>query len=210
MRPELVVTHDLAATAAAEILRIRPRTLALAGGATPRLLYERLAGTALPWATTEIFFSDERCVPPDHPASNYRMVYEALLAKVAARPHRMPAERCDPRAYERELREVFGPGTPAFDLVLLGIGSDGHTASLFPGDPALDERERLVVRVPRPDHPRLTMTLPVLSAAHLALFLVAGPTKRRALRRLLAGDDIPAARVHADRVIIIADREAAP
>ena len=78
------------------------------------------------------------------------MVYEALLAKVAARPHRMPAERCDPRAYERELREVFGPGTPAFDLVLLGIGSDGHTASLFPGDPALDERERLVVRVPRP------------------------------------------------------------
>ena len=156
-----------------------------------------------------MFFGDERCVPPDHPDSNYRMAYEALLSHVQARVHRMPGETCDAAAYEEELTRVFGPGLPEFDLVLLGLGEDGHTASLFPGDPALDITDRRVVRVERPDHPRLTLTLPVLSAAKVVMFLVSGESKREALGRLLAGADIPAARVRARQVIVIADEAAA-
>jgi len=136
------------------------------------------------------------------------MANEALLSKVPVSVHRMPGERCDAGEYETEMRDVFG-ATPVFDLVLLGLGADGHTASLFPNDSALEESERWVVAVPRPDHQRLTLTLVVLSAARTALFLVTGPTKREALRQLLAGEDIPAARVHASEVLIIADKAAA-
>jgi 6-phosphogluconolactonase len=119
--------------------------------------------------------------------------------------------RCSAEDAERELREHFGGGVPRFDLVFLGLGADGHTASLFPGHPALEERTRLVVRVDRPDHPRLTLTLPVLSAARIAMFLVSGEGKRAALRRLLEGDlAIPAARVAAERVVVVADPAAAP
>lgn len=207
---ELVVAEgDVAAAAAGLIVELQPRTIALAGGNTPSALYERLAGIDYPWAKTEVFFGDERCVPPDHADSNYRMAHAALLAKVPARVHRMPAEGCDARAYERELASVFGPGLPVFDLVLLGLGTDGHTASLFPGDPALEERERAVVRVVRPGHPRLTLTLPVFSAARVALFLVAGAEKRAMLAALLTGGEIPAARVAAHRVIVVADHAAA-
>ena len=209
MKPELVVAQDIAVAAAERFLALRPRTVALAGGSTPRRLYERLATCAFPWSATEIFFGDERCVPPDHPGSNYRMADEALLSKVPANVHRMPAETCAAEAYEEELRQVFGAGPPEFDLVLLGLGEDGHTASLFPGDPALEEKERWVIRVERPDHARLTLTLPVLSAAKVALFLVLGAAKREALQRLRDGDDIPAARVRAKRVVIVADEAAA-
>lgn len=208
--PELRVTSDVAGAAAELILSEQPRTLALAGGRTPRALYERLVGADLPWAEMDICFGDERCVPPTHPDSNYRMAHEALLRTVPARVHRMCGERCDPEAYEHELRALFGEGEPAFDLVLLGLGVDGHTTSLFPGDPALEERERWVVRVERRDHARLTLTLPVLSAARLALFLVTGAEKREPLRRLLAGEPIPAARVAAQRVLVLADVAAAP
>jgi 6-phosphogluconolactonase len=121
----------------------------------------------------------------------------------------MPGATCDALAYEADLRSIFGEGTPAFDLILLGLGEDGHTASLFPGDPALEVRDHLVVRVTRPDHPRLTLTLPVLKAARLVLFLVAGASKREALRRLLNNEDIPAARVHAARTLVISDPAAA-
>ncbi len=138
------------------------------------------------------------------------MATEALLSKVRARVHRMRGESCDAAGYEEELRAVFGEGVPAFDLAFLGMGADGHTASLFPGDPALEERRRLVVRVQRPDHPRLTLTLPALSAAKLAVFLVSGEDKRGALRRVLADEELPAARVAANRVVIIADPAAAP
>ena len=209
VKPELVVVQDVAGAAAERFLTLRPRTVALAGGSTPRRLYERLATCAFPWSETEIFFGDERCVPPDHPDSNYRMAGEALLSKVPANVHRMPGETCDAAAYEEELRQLFGAGLPEFDLVLLGLGEDGHTASLFPGDPALEEKERWVVRVERPDHARLTLTLPVLSAAKVALFLVLGAAKREALQRLRDGDDIPAARVQAKRVVIVADEAAA-
>jgi 6-phosphogluconolactonase len=137
------------------------------------------------------------------------MAHESLLGKVAARVHRMPAEGCDPVAYEHEIASILGPGLPVFDLVILGLGADGHTASLFAGDPVLEVQDRWVERVNRPDHPRLTLTLPVLSAAKMALFLVSGQEKREAVRRLIAGTDSPAARVGAGRVVIVADEAAA-
>jgi 6-phosphogluconolactonase len=121
----------------------------------------------------------------------------------------MRGESCDASGYERELRAALD-GSLSIDLVILGLGEDGHTASLFPGDPALEESGRLVVRVERSDHPRLTLTLPILSAAPLVLFLVEGEGKRHAVRGLLTGADIPAARVAAERVVVLADPAAAP
>jgi 6-phosphogluconolactonase len=209
MRQELRVVDDLSAASTDLFLEIAPRSLALAGGTTPRRCYESLASLEYPWSEVDVFFGDERCVPPDHPDSNFRMAREALLSRVPARVHRMPGESCDAAAYERELRNVLGPN-PALDLVVLGLGEDGHTASLFPGDPALEEEMSLVLRVERPDHSRLTLTLPVLSAAPVAVFLVEGKRKREALRRLLTGAGIPAARVRAERVVILADPAAAP
>ncbi len=208
MTRKLIVADDVATVAAEHVVDRQPRTLALAGGSTPRALYEHLADCNLPWADMEIFFTDERCVPPDDRNSNFRMANEALLSKVAVNVHRMPGERCDAGEYETEMRNVLG-ATPVFDLVLLGLGADGHTASLFPGDVALEEDRRWVVAVRRPDHKRLTLTLAILSTARTAIFLVTGATKRDALRRLLAGEDIPAARVHAGEVLIIADKAAA-
>lgn len=207
---ELEVTTDIAEAATQLFLRQRPRSVALAGGRTPRALYERLATQEYDWEALDVFFGDERCVSPDHPDSNFRMANEALLSKVPARVHRMRGESCDAAGYEEELRAAFGEGVPALDLVFLGMGADGHTASLFPGDPALEETGRLVVKVARPDHPRLTLTLPVLSASKLAVFLVSGEEKREALRRVLAGEELPAARVAARRVVIVADLAAAP
>src|SRR5688500_12813158 len=189
-RPKLIVAEDWLEAALAVILAAQPRTVALAGGSTPRGLYERLATAPLPWADIEVFFGDERCVPPDDPASNYRLAHQALLRHVPARVYRMRGETCDAVAYEAVLRDRLGP-RPALDLALLGLGEDGHAASLFPGDPALQERERLVARVQRPDFARLTLTLPVLSASRLALFLVTGAAKRDALRSLLEGGPIP-------------------
>lgn len=210
MTRELLVTSDIGQAAADLFLRQRPRSVALSGGRTPGAVYARLAALEYDWASVEIFFGDERCVPPDHPDSNFRMANEALLSRVPARVHRMRGETCDAAGYEDELRAVFGEGLPAFDLVFLGMGADGHTASLFPGDPALEETRRLVVKVERPDHPRLTLTLPVLSSSSLAVFLVSGGDKRGALVRVLGGEDLPAARVAARRVVIIADAAAAP
>lgn len=210
MTPELVVADDVAATAVELFLQIAPRTIALAGGTTPRAMYERLSRSSYDWRGVEVFFGDERCVPPDDAASNYGMARAALLSKVLARAHRMRGESCDAEGYEAELRSTFEEQVPRFDLVLLGLGEDGHTASLFPGDAALEEREQSVVAVERPDYRRLTLTLPVLSAAKVAMFLVTGEGKRPALRELLRGGDIPAARVEAERVVVIADRAAVP
>ena len=206
---ELVVTGDVAGAAVAEFVRAAPRLVALAGGRTPRAFYERLAGIDYPWPEVDILFTDERCVPPDHPDSNHRMVRESLLSRLDPPPrvHRMPGESCDAEAHEAELRNTFG--ALRLDLAVLGLGADGHTASLFPGDAALDERIRLVARVERPDHPRITLTLPALSSASLAMVLVEGEEKREAVGRLLAGEDIPASRVGAERVLILADPAAA-
>lgn len=196
--PELMVVPDIAKKAAALFHQIRPRTLVLAGGQTPIPVYCRLAEEPYPWHEVDIFFGDERCVPPDDPASNFRMANECMLSHINARVHLMTD--CDAEAYEREIRDI-----QAFDLAFLGIGADGHTASLFPGHPRLEERERLVVRVDAPDYTRLTLTLPALSRARTVIFLVAGAQKRDAVRRVMAGEDVPAARVQAPRLVIVAD-----
>ncbi|MEO9255037.1 MAG: 6-phosphogluconolactonase [Tepidiformaceae bacterium] len=208
-RELLVAPGDLAEFAAEIFLSLDPRTIALAGGSTPRALYERLATSNQPWPATDVFFSDERCVPLDDPDSNFRMANEALLSKVSARVHPMGGKDCDAVAYEAELAAVFGPGLPVFDLILLGVGTDGHTASLFPGDPALDEFARNVVRVQRPDHPRLTFTFPVLDAAKVVMFLVAGAQKQHVVAEMFEESAIPAARVNAERVFVVADKAAA-
>jgi 6-phosphogluconolactonase len=204
---ELRVSEDWVGVAVTLFLETAPRTVALSGGSTPRALYERLAVTPYPWSDVDVFFGDERCVSPEDPDSNFRMARDALLSRVPARVHAMTG--CDPVAYEHELERVVGAGIPVLDLVFLGLGEDGHTASLFPGDPALEERERAVLLVDRPDHRRMTLTLPVLSAARLAIFLVIGESKRVALRSLLRDEDVPAARVRASRVVVVADRAAA-
>jgi len=218
---------EAAAIAVAERGRF---TIALAGGATPRPLYALLADAGapfrarVPWDRVHVFFGDERCVPPDHAESNWRMAREALLDPVRpASAWRMPGEQPDPAAaaaaYEAVLARFFGVSAaggspPAFDVVLLGLGADGHTASLFPGSPALEETVRWVAApwVPRLGAHRLTLTLPVLNAAREALFLVAGADKADALRRVLAGDAaLPAARVRpAGGAIFYVDRAAAP
>jgi 6-phosphogluconolactonase len=214
---DLRVFDDLEAlvNAAVELFaEERPRTIALSGGSTPKPVYERLATLDYPWSDVDVFFGDERCVPPDDPDSNFRMANEALLSKVAARVY--PMNDCDADAYEADLRAVFGPDVevPSIDLNFLGIGDDGHTASLFPGKPALDVTDRWVVDVPEPGmpppHPRLTLTFPVHNASKLAVFLVSGEKKRERIRQLMADDEsIPSARIHARRVVVLADRAAA-
>jgi 6-phosphogluconolactonase len=208
---------EAVAAAAVRAVAARGRfTLALSGGSTPRRLYALLADPAapfrasVPWARTHLFFGDERPVPPDHPDSNYRMAREALLAHVpVASVHRIRGE--DPaaaEAYEAELRAFFGVppagAPPRLDLVLLGLGPDGHTASLFPGSEALDERVRWVLSpfVARFGTRRTTLTLPVLDRARAVLFLVAGADKAPALAQALApspgAEPLPAARVRPD------------
>jgi 6-phosphogluconolactonase len=202
-------------------------SIVLSGGSTPRALYSLLASefrAQVPWANVQVFWGDERYVPPEDPRSNYRMATETLLDHVPCPPaniHPMPTHfpNADEAArdYELTLRNHFVGGWPDFDLVLLGIGDDGHTASLFPGSLALAERTRWVVaaRAPVEPHVRLTLTLPALTRAAAVYVLVAGATKAKALRHVLegAGDWIkyPAAgvRLEAESVIWWADREAA-
>jgi 6-phosphogluconolactonase len=203
---------------AGEAVRARGRfAVALAGGSTPQALHRLLADPAAPyrqrvdWRRTHVFFGDERCVPPDHPDSNFGAARAALLAHVpvpAGQVHRLRGEDPAPaRAaadYERELRALgAAPGqVPRLDLVVLGLGEDGHTASLFPGTAALLERERLVLanHVPQLGAWRLTVTLPLLAAARAALFLVSGARKAGAVAAVLAdaGRELPAGRVRLD------------
>jgi 6-phosphogluconolactonase len=211
--PELIVADDVAGEALQAFRRLNPGNVALAGGSTPRPFYERLASAGgFDWSGLDVFFTDERCVAPDHPDSSFRMVRESLLSKIpppGPMVWRMPGETCDAERHESALREFAGRTRSFLDLAILGLGEDGHTASLFPGDNALREYERWVVRVERTPHARLTLTLPVLSAAGTAMFLVTGASKRAALRRFLDGENIPAARVEARTVLVIADPDAA-
>ena len=179
-------------------------SLALSGGETPRGLY-RLLGSefraAVPWARVHFFWGDERYVPVDHAESNYRMARETLLDHVpcpASNIHPMPTHLSPAAAaaaeYERVLRDYFGDGAgPRFDLNILGIGEDGHTASVFPGSPAVDEQERWVVVAHTDANPqwRLTLTLHALSRSTNVWVLVAGANKARALRRALSTDSDP-------------------
>ncbi len=153
--------------------------IALAGGSSPRSLYERLVQAEVDWSALHIFFGDERCVPPDHASSNYRMAHEALLRHVAipeAQVHRIRGE-LSPEEAARSYSEVLG--SEPLDLVLLGMGGDGHTASLFPGGPELEERERWVVVSKSPIEPRdrVSLSLAALNSARTVLFLIAGADK---------------------------------
>jgi 6-phosphogluconolactonase len=186
---------ELAVREAAELLAavaLRGGHIAVSGGSTPRPAYEAAARLQPDWSRAEIWWADERCVPPDDERSNYRLVRESLLDRLdrgAAIEHRVRGElsrAAAADAYENELRGVV------FDLVLLGIGPDGHTASLFPNDPALDELRRRALAVPRPDVDRVTLTIPPLTAAETVLFLVVGEEKAPAVARAFAGDPDPA------------------
>jgi 6-phosphogluconolactonase len=178
-------------------------SVALSGGDTPREMYQQLAReplrSAFPWAQTHFFWGDERCVPPEHPRSNYGMAFESFLAHVPAPPgnlHRMRGE--DPpeqaaAAYALELRGFFGEGLPRFDLIHLGVGEDGHTASLFPASERLTEQERTVCTAydAQQKEFRLTLTAPVLNAASRVEFLVLEPEKADIVRTILHGPQEP-------------------
>lgn len=213
MEGELFVAEDVAEKGLDLFLEAHPTTVVLSGGSTPGALYRRLADSGYGWARMELFFGDERCVDPTSPDSNYRMVHEALLSRVEASAYPIDGASCDAEGYERLLRERFGSRVE-FDLAIYGLGSDGHTASLFPGRPELEVSDRLAVPVPHPGQPplvpRVTMTVPALSSAGLGVFLVSGRDKRKALQSLLNGEDIPAARLRPRRLIVVADRAAAP
>lgn len=199
--------------------------LALSGGNTPRAAYQSLAGLLDDWSAVELWYADERCVGPDDPESTHRLVAESLLAHIAGdapREHRVRGE-IDPEAaareYARELRAAVSPtkpgGLPALDVSLLGIGEDGHTASLFPGHPEVEDSSGalcLPVRdSPKPPPERVTLSLPVLQAARSSLLLVAGAAKADALAAALAGPDprVPASLLVSERMHVVADAAAA-
>jgi len=173
-------------------------SIALAGGGTPQPLYQALAQESLPWHQIHAFWGDERYVPADSPDSNQRMAREAWLDRVGVPPgniHPMPTEANDPeadaRAYEATLQECFQPAPgegPRFDFVLLGMGDDGHTASLFPQSEAVQVRDHWVTVGRKDGNPRLTLTVPVLNQARCVVFLVAGETKTEALQHVFAPD----------------------
>ncbi|MEO7837426.1 MAG: 6-phosphogluconolactonase [Acidimicrobiales bacterium] len=220
MNGDLVVVDDLAGEFAERVIEaFRHRSnedfsLALSGGQTARHCYERLAADSahrIDWWLVEVYWGDERCVAPEDADSNERLGREALLERVGAAGSIHPM-RCDdgPDPYQMRIGELG-----RLDIVHLGLGADGHTASLFPDSPGLDaDPGRLVVMNEDPTginpHRRMTLTLSGIARARLVLFTVAGAEKRPAMQRIIDGDDLPAARVRADRVVWLVDREAAP
>jgi 6-phosphogluconolactonase len=204
----LQAVAEAIATRVAEVLARQERfSLALSGGNTPRALYRLLSAeyrTRVDWHRVHLFWGDERYVPHDHPASNFRMARETLIDPLSLPPenvHPMPTDAPSPeesaRLYEQQLRAFFGE-LPRWDLILLGMGADGHTASLFPGTSALLERKRWVTVGEAPVEPRvrLTLTLPVLNAAKAVYFLVTGADKAETVRRILVQQEpLPAALV---------------
>src|SRR3954453_17236501 len=198
MRPEVRISDQLPDDAARLLADAAERGghIVITGGSTPKNAYTRVAELGADWSRTEIWFSDERCVGPEHEHSNFKMVNEALLSKIEPRAaHRMQGERGpnDGAAeYAKELEAVFGPDVvPQFDLILLGIGPDAHCASLFPNNPELGIRDRTVAGVQQPGMaplvPRITLTLPVLNAGARVVFLVSGEDKAEAVARAFNG-----------------------
>jgi 6-phosphogluconolactonase len=217
---ELIVVDDLPGAFAARVIdafQHRPEDLfgfALCGGSTARPCYERLAAEStdvIDWLSVNIYWGDERCLPPDHPDSNQLLGRQALLEKVGAANAVYPMS-CDegPDAYQLRLGEVG-----KLDVTHLGMGPDGHTASLFPDSGALfADPGQLVARNEDPSgrnpYPRLTLTLSGIARSRLVIFTVAGAAKRATLQSVLDGANLPAAQVAADRVIWLVDRDAAP
>jgi 6-phosphogluconolactonase len=183
--------------------------MALSGGGTARACYEHLATvTTIDWTRVDVFLGDERCVPAEDPEANQRLVREALLEPTGGLAHLFPMDCAEPDAYADLLTSL-----PALDLVHLGLGPDGHTASLFPGSPALEAPpESLVVVNEDPSgrnpHPRITFTLSAIGRGRRVVFTVAGADKHDALGRILAGEDLPAARVRAPAVFWLCDNAA--
>lgn len=208
--------EQVSATAAEELIQLAVNAveargvfrIALSGGSTPKTLYSKLScdndlKKQMPWQNTHFFWSDERTVPPDHQDSNYRMVQEALFKHVdvsETQIHRIHAEAEDPNRaaeeYEKEIRQHFDvkpPSIPQFDLILLGMGPDGHTASLFPGTEALKEQKRLIVSnwVSKFNTHRITFTVPLINHAANVMFLVCGEDKAAALKAVIDGHPDP-------------------
>ena len=197
-------SRDLARAAAEYFVARKPRTVALSGGSTPKVLFELLADPNEPfrdqiaWPSIHFFWSDERHVAPDHPDSNYRMANEAMLSHVPVtneNVHRVPSENPSAsgaaHAYERTLIETTHQSLPELDLILLGVGTDGHTASIFPDSDVLHESKRLVAApwVEKLQTYRITMTLPLLNNATSILFLVSGSEKAQIVKEVLQGPE---------------------
>lgn len=218
---ELKIVDDVAAEAAARIAAVAEAggSVVLSGGSTPRRAYE-IASEA-DWSTAKVWFGDERCVPPDDERSNFRMAKEALFDRLEAPPaaiFRMPGELAPEEAAHQYAADIFEHDAEPFDLLLLGIGSDAHTASLFPGKPEISQRNLLVTAVPEagldPFVPRVSLTVPALVRAKEILFLVAGPDKAGPVKQSFATEHsmTPAgivARKARGRVTVLLDAAAA-
>jgi 6-phosphogluconolactonase len=238
LNAKVITVSDPAALAKAAAERIVARVSAnsdrvaacLAGGSSPKQLYQLLATEAyrnrIPWDRMHWFVGDERFVPATDPLSNIAMMRDAFLDRCApgANIHPIPTDSADPKEaahrYERELKSFYGANEldltrPLFDVVLLGVGPDGHTASLFPGYPAVEETKRWVIEVPKahvePFVPRVTLTLPVLGSCREMLFEASGAGKRAILTRVFAGEDLPANRARSTgETIWLVDAAAVP
>src|SRR3954447_9337563 len=204
MRPEVRISEQLTEDAARLVADAAEHGghLVITGGSTPKAAYDEAAALGADWSRTEIWFTDERCVGPEHEHSNFRMAEQSLLSKIEPRAvHRMQGERGPEdgaREYQSELAAVFGADAiPAFDLILLGLGPDAHCASLFPGNPELGIKDRPVAGVEQPGMaplvPRITLTLPVLNAGARVVFLVSGEEKAEAVARAFNGRPGPEA-----------------
>jgi len=236
---QVISVSDPAALATAAADRITAKIAAnagrvaicLSGGSSPKQLFQLLATDAyrdrIPWDRVHWFIGDERFVPADSSLNNMTMARQAFLDRCApaANVHPIPTEGTDPEdaahRYERELKSFYGaneldPARPLFDVVLLGVGPDGHTASLFPGYPAIEETVRWVIDVPKahvePFVPRVTLTLPALGSCREMLFEASGAGKRAILSRVLDGEDLPAnrARSQGGETVWLLDRAALP
>ena len=238
LQPIVIIVDDAVALAEAAAKRLVERTvgkdrtaICLTGGSTPEGLYRLLATerwrSQIPWDRVHWFIGDDRFVPQSDPLSNIGMARRLFLDRVPAprqNIHPMAKDATDPdgaaRRYEDDLKRFYGaerldPARPLFDFVLMGLGRDGHTASLFPGSPALDEKERWAVGVAQagmePFVPRITLTFPALASTREMLFLVDGAGKRDILSRVLCGEDFPAQRATCDGELVwLIDRDAAP
>jgi 6-phosphogluconolactonase len=235
---KIITVADPAALAKAAAARILARisanngrvAICLTGGSSPKQLYRLLATDAyrnkIPWPRVHWFIGDERFVPANDPLHNMGVARQIFLDRFApaANIHPIPTDTANPdeaaRRYERELQSFYGadeltPATPLFDVVLMGVGPDGHTASLFPDYPAIEETQRWVVGVPQahvePFVPRVTLTLPVLASSREMLFEIAGSEKREVLTRVLGDENLPANRARsAGETVWLVDRAALP
>ena len=237
--PKLTIVPDAAALAQEAATRLLARlseprerfAVGLTGGSSPEGLYRLLASepyrSRVPWERVHWFWGDDRFVPQNDARSNAGQARRLFLDRVpapAANVHAIPTQAANAdeaaRRYEAKLREFYraeelDPARPLFDVVLMGVGNDGHTASLFPGHRQLDETKRWVVGVPEagqePFVPRVSLTFPALASTRDMLFLVIGAGKREVMGRLLTGADLPAARAHSDGALVwLIDRDAAP